>query len=600
MAEKRRTHAEKLRDELLKGAPELSEEEKRKMNGIFQAYIFRIRRTKEVWTSCCGAHKTLSGEISDAEYKLLTEEHTPEPIVRQYWTVPMNKYESERRVTCPYCGAEAKLKELGKTGNRHNLWSYRRCIVLRQKRGTLWAMAYEMVKNYDGRNPLDADRLMLEPETKKVGVYRFKAGSAAMTERPYWRGCYGYGNYPFGNAVEQNDGLRTVKKWNITAPFDCVSEYGMAYDVIGRDEIQKSDFRYCGVDSKELHGLDTIKLLTACAGYTRQIEMLHKAGLDQFIFDLVERKVRNADIIKWDGGGVRGVFGLSKQELLQFVSCGGYPEVLRLYKRERKRHPKLDMDTAAELYELLRKVDGESARRLLRVMHKCKASPRTLLGYIEKQNRKKGDSIAWYKDYLKAAEANRFDLENPLIAMPKDLKRKHDEAVEAYNIVLQREREERYRRWAAENKERRRQKDEKEKAKEKKRLRELARKYTYTDGKLLIRPPVDAVEIVDEGAALQHCVGGYAARHATGATTILFLRDRARPHVPLATIEIRGTEIVQIHGYRNEREASPENPDMEPLLEIYKDFLAGWLAWVEAGSKWPKKKKTKKADVTAA
>ena len=67
--------------------------------------------------------------------------------------------------------------------------------------------------------------------------------------------------------------------------------------------------------------------------------------------------------------------------------------------------------------------------------------------------------------------------------------------------------------------------------------------------------------------------------------TILFLRDKRRPGKPLATIEMHGMEIVQIHGYKNDTAACEENPDRISLRELYRDFLDNWLAWLAAGSR---------------
>lgn len=89
------------------------------------------------------------------------------------------------------------------------------------------------------------------------------------------------------------------------------------------------------------------------------------------------------------------------------------------------------------------------------------------------------------------------------------------------------------------------------------------------------------------GARLERtfCVGGYAARHLTGQTTILFLRRERKPGTPYICIEIQGKDntIVQIHGYRNEflgngrRARKPE--------DRFRPFLSEWLGWVKAGSK---------------
>lgn len=88
-----------------------------------------------------------------------------------------------------------------------------------------------------------------------------------------------------------------------------------------------------------------------------------------------------------------------------------------------------------------------------------------------------------------------------------------------------------------------------------------------------------------EGRVLKHCVGGKADSHVGGAVTILFLRNRKDPETPLCTIEMRGNEIVQIHGYRNDLEACKANPKKKNPRELYQEILEPWLAWLTAGSK---------------
>jgi hypothetical protein len=102
---------------------------------------------------------------------------------------------------------------------------------------------------------------------------------------------------------------------------------------------------------------------------------------------------------------------------------------------------------------------------------------------------------------------------------------------------------------------------------------------------LCIVVPEDDRQIINEGKTLHHCVGGYAERHMSGATTILFLRKEKTPHRSYITIEMcgkQGNDIRQIHGYGNEhkdgkRLASPQ--------ERHGAFIDLWLAWLKSGSK---------------
>ena len=92
-------------------------------------------------------------------------------------------------------------------------------------------------------------------------------------------------------------------------------------------------------------------------------------------------------------------------------------------------------------------------------------------------------------------------------------------------------------------------------------------------------------EIIDEGRELQHCVGGYAERHTQGKTVILFMRRKAAPDKPWITIEMKGTEIKQIHGFRNEGLYTTEGRIAPDPREVYREFLDPWLEWVAKGSR---------------
>ena len=68
-----------------------------------------------------------------------------------------------------------------------------------------------------------------------------------------------------------------------------------------------------------------------------------------------------------------------------------------------------------------------------------------------------------------------------------------------------------------------------------------------------------------------------------GTTTILFLRKAEDPETPYVTIEIKGTAIQQVHGFKNERDMGKRIAP--PPEETHKAFLDLWLKWVKDGSK---------------
>lgn len=198
-------------------------------------------------------------------------------------------------------------------------------------------------------------------------------------------------------------------------------------------------------------------------------------------------------------------------------------------------------------------------------------------------------------DYLFAAEAIGYDMKNEMVIRPKNLELAHDEATGEHRRRLEtaRKKEEKARKlclllessrqsyvaaecdWLEYCSEMVKQ------AKYAQVVSERAQKYAFSDGVWFIRVARDADEVIAEGRALQHCVGGYAQRHMEGKTTICFMRKVTEPHVPTLTIEMQGKKLVQIHGFKNELANGKRQPDPR---EVHKAFLDTWLDWVKRGS----------------
>jgi hypothetical protein len=75
-------------------------------------------------------------------------------------------------------------------------------------------------------------------------------------------------------------------------------------------------------------------------------------------------------------------------------------------------------------------------------------------------------------------------------------------------------------------------------------------------------------DLYDEGAALHHCVGGYAGQAASGRSAIFSLRRRVEGVLrPRVTVEVwpEQRRIVQARGQQN---AKPD-PDDQRLIETW-------------------------------
>ena len=199
------------------------------------------------------------------------------------------------------------------------------------------------------------------------------------------------------------------------------------------------------------------------------------------------------------------------------------------------------------------------------------------------------EALRIWEDYTTAAEATGYPLHRENILLPKDLGKAHDEAASKHRAILQRQRDQAEQQYRKAELDRLAQAN----AAYDERREKLDRKYGFELDGLLIRAPISGAEVLDEGRALKHCVGGYAERHVQGKTTILFMRRAAKPDEPWLTIEMNGDKLIQIHGYRNEGIHTMEGRFAPDPREVYREFLDTWLDWLKKGSKRDKQGRPK-------
>ena len=111
--------------------------------------------------------------------------------------------------------------------------------------------------------------------------------------------------------------------------------------------------------------------------------------------------------------------------------------------------------------------------------------------------------------------------------------------------------------------------------------REKALWQEWEQGDLLIRWPLTGDEIIREGQALHHCVGGYVQRAADGVTTILFIRRKEDPDTPFFTLEWSGERVVQCKGTKNN--------DYRNVAEV-EDFVSAWVNHIKRAKRNKKEK----------
>lgn len=516
---------------------ENTEEVTRQINRFFDPYIFceRHKDSIEIWCSCCLTHDFIDNP---------PRTETPEMAEVLYGR-------HNEACICPYCGARAIYKNARKLGKKTRLVQYLPIVILKEKDGDIYARAYWTRKTYD--------KLDGEPEFYLAEAYHFTLGQATIwydaDEKPYARSISG--NYDPQHRV-------------ITEPFTKGSWLFYQYEpyaVMGLDEIGKSKFRYCGYEEFEKGypaqwGLETVrtrydmmKFFAAASIYPRQIEMLLKTNCGELVDDLVRGRKKNRDIFDWSRDNYLDAFGLSKTEMRAWRESGAELEAIAWYRRLRRAGLSESFETIKYLDEMCPYTFP--MKDFVRLCCRARVKPARLAAYLSQgQKAIPENEIQTYKDYLDMAKALGWDMKNDTVRLPKNLHRRHDEAVIEINIKLA---------------------NEGIKLADDSIIKRRA-KYNFEMGDYLIRCAVSANEIIREGKTLQHCVGGYAQRHMSGALTICFLRRRDAPHKSLYTIEMQGNRLMQIHGFQNDRNAANPRTTMAWMIKP-------WLDWIAKGSK---------------
>ncbi len=460
-----------------------------------------------------------------------------------------------KRCICPNCGQQSTLAAMGKFSNFSSLTSRERAVQLRTSGDWLLIQAGWITRTFDHEDL--GGYLVFEPFRR----YAFAPGRRMMWSRQTvsW-----FGDHHPDDPWIREDSIREPFQ---PRPY----EREAAYIPLGFDALAHSSLRWCQYDrwlndtyGCYVGGLDSedepfriAYLVRYLAEYTRrpQMEFLVKLGHFDILRDLVLRKKPHGNLLNWDVKTPPAFFRMTAQEYRVFAAAGLGISDLKSFR--------LSQISGAGLQEFIqvREACGMELNNVLRRCVDLNPGLSKAVRYLKSQ----GDAAQmarFWRDYLEAAKKLDYDLSRPDVVMPKDLLTRHDEAVAAIKTLEDKQAEKAYI----------------------SRFRRLTEQFTFQLDGLCVRVPQSIREIVSEGTTLRHCVAGYAERHMRGKVTILFLRKLKNPEAPYVTMELtteenpRKLRIVQIHGFRNDREAS------EPPEVRHKDFLTTWLNWVHDGS----------------
>lgn len=486
-----------------------------------------------------------------------------------------------QKTECPNCHEEVTLKSSNRmTYGAPSTKSYVPVICFKNVAGTLMAVGAKVTRTFY-RNSYDGLNWYPDLEIEEYEVYSFRPGHCDEWKK----GCGWVDNqWEYGWVLQKRP----------REPFTAGNIFGMGngpedYYIFQTEEIWESDMKYCAVDlymnrpvedGSNIYGL--MRYLTAYCEKPK-LELVVKWGLMDVAEDWVRKQKTNGHTVNWKKNTPWEFLKISKSEWnIYRTSTWLSVEALRYKKRLRL--------SVAELHEICfenreqaekwgpKAVElgkrGVSLKRQIKYAMGQKSNigyPRSLSGIL-----------GFWIDYLEMAEKLGRDVSLNGAIMPRNLVEAHDEMVALTRIM----------------RDELKKKELQERQKEYQiRWEKLEKKYGYRSGELMIKAPESAQEIIEEGNTLHICVGGYAERHLTGKTTILFLRRARKPDTPYICIELdKEDRIVQIHGYKNEHCGTAGKRPRDPRIK-FEAFLNEWLAWVKAGSK--RTEKQTREDMTA-
>ena len=501
---------------------------KGKINACFTNYIFYQREDCAPADPLTGEKTAPAGYICFCtrcrrEFRTDFKDMCPDGITKKH----------KDKAKCPLCSQEGLLWH---NGRGKKCLSERQCVVVFRRLSDTHVIAqgFYAYKAYNGDprekwlnssySALDWDR---DPEIdlSESTRYSFEPGRAR-----FWKTRYDYISH---------ESYYYFQEYAPREPFTGGFYGSYGYALVNRDVLSGTFMRYCADDMYLNVPNSAQRLMRYYALYAEHpmCEMLLKTGLTDIVIEAADYGRKHKRLFDWSAQKPREFFKqVSAQEFAEIVRVKPDIGCLKLW-RENKA---LGL-TIGEITSLMR--EYSKCRTLLAIMRDFKLTKTRAENYIRRSTPKKGNvsqTLNTWDDYLTLARRLEYDLTDERVYMPKKLYQAHDAAVDTFNAIEL----------------------EEQRQSMEKRTKKLIKQFSFEYGGMMIVVPATMQDIINEGKALSHCVGGYAERHASGKTTILFLRRSSEPDVPFFTIEVgRGytgkdpLHIIQCHGWKNERES---------------------------------------------
>lgn len=484
--------------------------------------------------------------------------------------------------------------------------------ILQDKTKKSWACSacghwfgFEKIKRADGEKKVRHNDMVICPACKKqvqikkrssrVEVITHFALLQAIDDEISVARHYDVDIYccPGRKRVEINEAMRIILHKNKDPWTDCsiyYNQYGRGS--INRDFDSKSNPAYRRTTAEYLYPEGVEKALkgTAYEGWGRLFQQMSQAGqklyYDQMMACYEEKNImkltellfrgrfyqllsettecmrlwgKYIGMLQLSGESIEDVFGIrDRQKINRIREKNGGQNMVKWMRWSERNKVKIS-DKALE-WLIKNRITKNDLQWVLTRM-----SLEQAMNYFERQRKEsyKGKSvrtvISQYEDYMSMCEKLHKDTTDEMIYKPRELKRRHDEAVAQ---IAEREAELQAEEYSKRYKE------------AENILGQIKEKYEYAGDEYFITVPGRIVDIVKEGRYLHHCAGAtdrYFDRIKQKETYICFLRKTAEPEIPFYTIEVEPGGTIRQH--RGMFDEEPEFDKVKPFLKEWQQVI---------------------------
>ena len=324
-------------------------------------------------------------------------------------------------------------------------------------------------------------------------------------------------------------------------------QYGLVYDWIDIGRLPFFRYLKCS-DVSSFPYYKFMRFLKLLVKHPNA-EYLFKSGFSSLVYDEAEY---NNNTVNWNSNNLKTMLGLNKNELKTIIEKKAQNSLWE-YKCIKSLYPKLSLELSADASKIFS--SPYELQNMLERLNKYRhVTPTKLIVFLSSGNIKPGD----YEDYIDQCRKLEYDLRDSMYMFPKNFYAMHERCTQTLDLI---EEEKKQQKTTALN------------TKVRERLEELqCLLFEYED--LMIVLPESASSIYYEGKILNHCVGGYAERHANGVLSIVFLRTKNKPDIPYYTMEIStDNKIVQCRGFKNNQANNPKPQSVVDFEKAYQIYL---------------------------